>query len=448
MSKRGSVTGAKKWRRRLLLAVAAAAALGALWVYLEYRRLFRVPEARLPLDGYYPEMPPDDRHRYILLPIDHAAPERGSYKGFYLLGPGFKRGAPVVFFLTDGQMELVDTRPDFAFFDDIVGGASYVLIGVRGHAPTLFPEVYRGDGSLDPAAAAALYGSDQQVEDIEAVRRDLERSGDLPPDGRVAIFGASGAGVLAQQVLAKYGGHVTRAILQVTGAPDLARSSGRSFSQPFAEFNPEGAALLGACLRDDRADPASLSYVLYQLARARSDPRLAQLEILRDPGCGYLRYRLRPQYNLSLMKLMMRAPGAAAAKVRWYELVGYDLSRYVPGQPEAMNLMYEFAAPVLTELRGIPPKEFRLDRAGFGGDVLVISGTEDVVFSSEIGRAIAGAYPNARLAVFEDGHRMLRHPDYYRELRSSFLEGGFGSPAFERLYDDPRQLNRAPRPTP
>ena len=138
-----------------------------------------------------------------------------------------------------------------------------------------------------------LYGSDQQVEDIEAVRRDLERSGDLPSGGRVALFGASGAGVLAQQYLAKYGRHVTRAILQVTGAPDLARSRGESFSPAFAEFHPEGAALLRACLRDGDGDTAGLSYVLYQLARGRPDGRQAQHEILQD-GCSDLLYRLRP----------------------------------------------------------------------------------------------------------------------------------------------------------
>ncbi|MCY0991732.1 hypothetical protein OV203_31610 [Nannocystis sp. ILAH1] len=446
--RRSSVPGTKKRRRRLLLiAVAVIAALVGIWGYLELRSLFRVPDTRLALDAYYPEMPPDDRHRYLVLPIDHTAPERGSYKGFYLLSPGFRRGAPVVFLLTDGQMELVNTHPDFAFFDKLFGEVSYVLIGVRGHAPTLFPEVYRDDGSLDLATAMALYGSDQQVEDIEAVRRDLERSGDLPPDSRIAIFGASGAGVLAQQYLAKHGRHVTRTILQVTGAPDLARSRGETFTPAFAEFHPEGAALLRACLRNGDVDTAGLSYVLYQLARARPDARQAQRELLQD-GCSALLYRIRPQYSLALMKFMMRAPSAAAAKVRWHELAGHDLARYAPGRPETINLMYEFAAEVLGEFREMAPKEFQIDRAGFDGEVLVISGTEDVVFSTAIGRALAEAYPNARLALFEDCHRLSLHEDYYRELRAAFLTGGFGSSAFQRLYDDPRQLDRPARPSP
>ena len=52
-------------------------------------------------------------------------------------------------------MELVDLDPDFDFFEAMLGGASYVLIGVRGHAPTLLPEVYR-DGKVDHEQAMRL----------------------------------------------------------------------------------------------------------------------------------------------------------------------------------------------------------------------------------------------------------------------------------------------------
>lgn len=47
-----------------------------------------------------------------------------------------------------------------------------MLIGVRGHSPTLFPEVYK-DGKVDYERALQLYSSDQQVEDIEYIRLDL-----------------------------------------------------------------------------------------------------------------------------------------------------------------------------------------------------------------------------------------------------------------------------------
>jgi hypothetical protein len=71
-----------------------------------------------------------------------------------------------------------------------------------------------------------------------------------------------------------------------------------------------------------------------------------------------------------------------------------------------------------------------------------MSGIEDVVFSVEIGKAIAAAYPHAKFALFEDGHRFLRNPKYYQSLRKAFLLGGFNSLEFQRLYNDRCQLNR------
>src|ERR1039458_1889225 len=141
-----------RWRR-LKIVVAMAMAAGVAWGYLQYRSFFAVPLDRLALDRSYPEMPPDERHRYIRLPLDHGEPASGQFEGFYILSPAFHRGDGVVFLLTDGQMQLVGTRTDFAFFEQILGGMSYVLIGHRGHPPTLLPEVYRPDRTLDYARA-------------------------------------------------------------------------------------------------------------------------------------------------------------------------------------------------------------------------------------------------------------------------------------------------------
>jgi hypothetical protein len=144
----------------------------------------------------YAEMPADMRHRYIDLPLDHGDPSLGTFRGYYLLSPRFTPSQSLTFVLTDGQMELVSTKTDFGFFDALFGDVPYVLIGVRGQAPTLLPEVY-SNGAIDYARAMKLYGSDQQIEDIEAVRQDMQRKGLLPSDGRINVFGASGAGVLA-----------------------------------------------------------------------------------------------------------------------------------------------------------------------------------------------------------------------------------------------------------
>ncbi len=424
------------------------AAITAAFLILEYRSFFRPPTSRLALDQFYREMPPDDRRHYLVLPVDHQDASRGVFKGFYILSPSFAKGGPVVFLLTDGQMELVDTGPDFGFFEGILPGLSYVLIGVRGHVPTLFPEVFRKDGTLDLREAMYLYGSDQQVEDIEAVRSDLQRNGYLAADGRILLFGASGAGVLAQQYLSKYGGHVSRAILEVTGAPDIARRNGWHYSRDFADFSPDGSVELEALLQENVASPANLSYVLYQVARTATDGKTSQFEILRGLRAGrkrtYLQFFLKPQYNLPLARFLLSAPAGAAVKVRWFELTGYDLQRYEGRAGQPMNLLCEFSKGILADFLAaartgeVAPKEFLIQRASFGGDVLVISGSEDVVFSPQIGRALAQAYPNARWVLLRDGHHMQRNRQYLAALRRAFLTGGFESEEFRALHQDPR----------
>lgn len=444
-------TRKKKGKWRKLITIAGVIAIMALvWIYFEYKSFFKVPDSRLALDQYYPEMLPDDHHHYIPLPIDHNDPKKGKFKGFYMLSPNFVKGGQIAFFLTDGQMELVHTRPDFAFFESILGDVSFVLLGVRGHSPTYFPEVYNKDGTLNYKNAMNLYGSDQLVEDIECTRLDLERKGYLPANGKIMLFGVSGAGVLAQQYLAKYGEHVSRVILGATGAPDIAKENHWLYSPNFSDFNSEGAKILNSILGKRKVDLATLSYILYQAARDRPNARQAQVDILKslDAHGSLLKFGLKPQYNLSMAKFLMSTPSAACIKVRCYELVGYDLKRYKTRELKTLNLLYEFSAQYLSdfmekEMAGeIHPKEFQLDRSRFTGEVLVMSGTEDVVFSVETGKAIAAAYPHAKFSLFEDGHRFLRNQRYYQSLRKAFLSGGFNSPEFQRLYNDPCQLNK------
>ncbi|MEZ0059344.1 hypothetical protein ABIF26_004852 [Bradyrhizobium elkanii] len=162
----------KKIRSLLVVVLSVAGAASGIWGCRRWHGTHEPPEARLALDAYYPEMPPDANHRYLNLPMDYTDESSGRFRAFYVLSTNFNPKDPVVFFLTDGQMELVGPEMDFSFFDEQLPGVSYVLIGHRGHCPTLFPEVYP-DGKLDLRRAMNLYGSWQRVEDIERVRKDM-----------------------------------------------------------------------------------------------------------------------------------------------------------------------------------------------------------------------------------------------------------------------------------
>ncbi|MFT3920144.1 hypothetical protein [Cloacibacterium sp.] len=415
-----------KRKKNIILVVIILFILGIVYIHLT---IYATPKTRLQLKEDYSEMKESRFRYYINLPIDYQNPKAGKYKGFYLLSPHFFENKNITFFLTDGQMELVNTNTNFSFFEEILGGSSYVLMSVRGQSPTFFPEIYK-NGNTDLLMAMKLLNSDQQVEDIEQIRLEMIRKKLLTKEDKINIFGASGAGILAQQYVSKYGKNVNRAILESTGAPDISQKMHIQYSPNFKEFNPQANILLETILEKRKLNLASLSNILYQIGRNKTNPKTEQLKILQDlqnNGC-FLSYQFKPMMNLSFLNYLIKSPKEIAPRVRWFELVGYDLLRYNP--KKGINLLYEISDKTLSDfvnhckLNQYQPKKFSIKR-NFDGEVLIIKGTEDVVFGDSINKEIQKSYPNAKLIFFKDGHRMQENKNLYKKARLDFLQNGF-----------------------
>lgn len=425
--------------------------IAGIWLFITISSLFDTPTTRLALDKHYSEMPPDEKHQYLILPVDHNDKSSGQFKGFYILSPNFHIGDEVVFFLTDGQMELIDTTPDFSFFDNLLPGLSYVLVFVRGQSPTLFPEVYRRDGSVDYKKALNLYSSDQQIEDAEAVRQDMVEKGTITAEQKIMLMGASGAGILAQQYISKYGQNVSKAILEVTGAPDLSSANNMSYARNLEDYDSNVLKEYELAIEKKPADSADLSYLLYNLARNSIDGPTKLLKMLQSLNNGkkfdYWKCWLKPQCNLALCNSLLSLPSAVAVKVRWWELVGEELRKYVKAGKRPVNLLSEFSIAILGEFLSradtgeIDSKSFCIERAVFDGEVLVISGNEDIVFSPEIGKILASEYKHSKMALIKDGHRMLASQEYLKRLRKAFFMGGLKLTDFIKAYGEENQLN-------
>lgn len=419
---------ALKKRKRFLILTITFLIISSIIAYA-HLSFYDIPEKRLKPNEIYPEMKEDSFHHYLNLQIDHNNPFLGKFKGFYLLSPNFYKSKNITFLLTDGQMELVSTKTDFSFFENILGNTSYVLIGVRGHSPTLFPEVFK-NGKVDYRTAINLYGSDQQIEDIEQVRLDMIQKGILEKDSKINIFGASGAGVLAQQYISKYGQYVNRVIIESTGAPDLAKKFSLKYSPDFKDYNPAANSTLATYLKDHPSDKASICNILYQQGRTEKSPKKVQLQTvnaLKD-GSWILKYRFKPLTNLTVFNYLIKSPKELEARIRWFELVGSDLMHY--DAKNETNLLYEISLVAVSDIlafhqeHNLVPKEFNIKR-DFAGEVLIIKGTEDVVFGDEINHILQKSYPNARILFFKDGHRMQNNKNKYQAIRTNFLENGF-----------------------
>jgi hypothetical protein len=430
---------------------------GAITGIIKYNELMSPPESRLAPGAFYKEMPPDSHHIYISLPVDHNNPALGTFTGFYLLSPGFKPGNDVIFQLYDNQQEMVGMISDsgsFDVFNERVGkDMSYVLIGNRGVSPTLFPEVFKADGKPDYALALKLYGSENQVEDIEAVRKDMIRRGLLQEGSRIMLYGGSGGGVLIQQYLNKYGMHVSRVQLESTAGPDLCRKNNLPFTRNLYEINPAAAEIYYKKYKG-QTNNGTIAWMLFKIGlKGKSE---LQTEILN--GCNalfdlrgkmkYLVNWLNPSQNYSLISVIFRAPQELEVKVRIWEIAGEDILRYNPRSSKDINLMLESLSPFLADFlnayhRGeITPFTFSLDRSGFDGEVMIWANTGDQDFGPERAEMLAAAYPHARVAVFRDSsHHILKKDDFQLAFTKSFYETGLYSASTERYFSELKNRN-------
>jgi pimeloyl-ACP methyl ester carboxylesterase len=431
--------------------------IGGFYGWHEYRVFMSAPTTRLTAGGYYPQMPPDDHHIYIQLPIDHDDPFLGTFTDFYLLNPSFKPGDNVVFKLYDNQQEavgMIGESRDYEYFDEGIGkNISYVLIGNRGVNPTLFPELFDKNGKPDYALALKLYGSDEQIEDIEAVRLDMVKRGLLPKDGKIILHGGSGGGVLIQQYLNKYGEHVSRVFIESTGAPDIAKENNLTFTKSFYSSNKEAAEIYYKLFQEGDAT-ASLAWLLFKVG-LEGNPQL-QTDILkgkenlldlRDKFL-YAKNWLKFSHNLPLINLIFRSPSELEVKVRIWEVAGYDLINYNPSSAEEINLLYESLRVFLSDFLDaykagrIPIYDFNINRSNFNGEVMVWANTGDQDFGPQIAGLITAAYPHSRLAVFEENaHHVQKKSEYQLDFIKAFIDTGLNSSEIQKYFNDNNLAN-------
>jgi pimeloyl-ACP methyl ester carboxylesterase len=430
--------------------------VGGIYGWYKLHELNEVPHTRLTAGSCYPGMTPDDHHHYIQLPVDHNDPSLGSFTDFYYLSPNFKAGNQVIFWLFDNQQEavgLLKKPEDFDYFEENLAGLSYVLIGNRGVSPTLFPEVFNSNGTVNYTRAMNLYGSNQQIEDIEAIRQDMQRLGLLPPDGKIMLYGGSGGGVLEQQYLNKYGQYVTRALIESSGGPDLARKHSQTFITRTYQSNPRVAEEYFSSMQDAGSRPA-LAFMLFKTGLQGKTELQTSLMTSQTKSATWkqkytcLKTWLQPQYNYKLIRYLMNLPSEVEVKVRMYELLGSDLEKYRLVSAQDVVLGYEWAADLLAsflqagQTGAIAPLDFNIDRSRYKGEILVWAGSSDQDFGAQMGQWLAEAYPNSKLAIFNDAHSRTAYPDYYRGFRKTFFQTGLNSAETKKYFQDARQLNK------
>jgi hypothetical protein len=375
-----------------------------------------------------------------------------KYKNFYILSPKFTPQKDVIFYITDGQQNKVNPQSKFDAFEEKLPGLSYVIMGRRGSSPALFPEVYNKNGSLDYKKAMNLYGTDQQIEDIEMVRQDLEKKGYLPPNGKIMLFATSGGGILIQEYLAKHGEHVSRVLLEATGGPDIIvdnkiKNMGSNFTDVMKHENPQVLKKLKDILVNKKVNSVNLCFMLYkiQLYDINWKNTCSDLinEISQDNKKNYYKNLFNPEYNFILTKFMLKSPMMESTKVRSFEILGEPISKYLQNPSEEINVPFEWEKEMIADYLkqvtagalDIPKINLVEKRKEYTGEVLLLIGDADNQFSTEAAEVISKTYPKCKLVLAHDTHAMIMNQKEYQNIRTTFFLNGLYNNKLENIIN-------------
>lgn len=397
--------------------------------------------------GYLYPVEPDHHElatvHYLSLPVDHADPASGVFSGYYVVGPNQSKSKPPVFFIADGQMDMIRPEEKGSAFIEWFDGNPFILPFVRGFSPELHDRCKHSNGNVDIETARKIFASWQQVEDIEAIRLNLIQKGIILADGKISIYGASGGGILAQEYVTKYPNFVQKLILESTGSPVVARRNNTTLIRNLVDYNSHLASECEQLRSSGFRDIEKLSYVLYNLGRLNVNATRSMMDLVMSLKEGrvdaYESYLKNSMFNLVSTTDRLSMPNRIGTRIRLCEIWGTEIMKYRERNLSPINLGYEWVSYCLSDLlkyyadNGASFPSYDFDLTKFQGETLVIAGTEDVVFSPDMAKNLAKACNHSVAAILADGHGMENNWSVICKLRQKFL-----SQPLSLLAKDPR----------
>jgi hypothetical protein len=125
----------------------------------------------------------------------------------------------------------------------------------------------------------------------------------------------------------RYGEHVSRALIECSGSPDLATTHNTTFMKKICQSN-ESLANSYFSLMQKGENTASLAFMLYKIGLSGNVDLQNQIvnsksdTFPREGQQAYIACSLSPANNFPLVRWMLDSPRELEVKVRMYELIG------------------------------------------------------------------------------------------------------------------------------
>jgi len=374
--------------------------------------------------------------RTVSVPFQHEHPEKGKFELYYELGKVFDPGKRTVFVIADGQQFYV-RKGLVAPLQDMLFGDSFNVVGIvgRGATEAALQQVKRS--SVDWLTAYEVLKSDEWIEDIELVRKDL-----LGPSGSISLYGRSGGALLVHQYIAKHPQHVISVFTQAAVNRYLDAEFGLCSDTFWDEIGHYDSALQPLLLEALSRHPAERAKIILLLQRQNFFVPAAQIASERAKLIHTLHdwdetliAQFSKDYQVGAITQLLSA-GDPTTSVRLFELYP-PLSASKSSAQKRVDPDIEvgkmFAAPLLQLLEkkqiAAPTMDFRAAHET-RADVYLVAGRFDHTADYRSQIALASQYPNRRLLLLRDDHDFLElaKTGLYPRLVQAALADGIHGP--------------------
>jgi pimeloyl-ACP methyl ester carboxylesterase len=379
----------------------------------------------------------DFHHRYLEVPLTYRNPSKGTFKLYYELCSDFDESKPTILIPTDGQRTFSQVGWADKYKKMFNLDFNTVIYEYRGMYCSRIPEL---EGkNINWPLAYELLNSDNVVEDIERIRRDLLG------DKKINILGGSGTAMIGLKYIAKYPEKVNRAFL-MSFFKDARGSSeaGVAFFQRFLKENDLEKRYEQA-LKSPGVDKKQFLFLIQRLLYYdENEVKQMIIEASRHDLSRYRKYtKLLGTVDFFVRSVQKYKP--------WTVVFMYETN--IPtALDDKFDVNYPFleiARPLLKIYGETPAYQGHLfdiqNLKNVNTEILLVGGTLDQVAPiSELVR-IYQELPQAKLAVFEAYH-CLAAPKEARNCRNKlanlFFLYGSDSRELIRYLEDSRPGNK------
>jgi len=378
-----------------------------------------------------PGIPDEDYfHRYIEVPVSYGNPEMGTFRLYYELCSDFDESKPSIIIPTDGQRSLSQVGWADKYKENFALDYNTVTYEYRGMYASSIPEVE--NKNTDWNTIYEILNSDNDVKDIERIRKDI------PGKGQIYVLGGSGTAMMGLKYLSNYPQKIKRAYLMsfFKDAKGSSLSGIRYFKNFINKNNLEEDYI--SALENENTYSKQVLFLLQRLLYF-DEEQAKQLIVELSQN----KFDLYKKYTKMLGSVDFFIRSARKYKP-WSVTFMYETNINTSDQ-EIYNINYPFYE-IAKPIRKARQKQYKSGEDLFDTpnlndvqtEILLIAGSMDQVAPVNQLERIHRELPNSKLAIIKAYHCLQSSSDSKtcrNGLANLFFKSGYDSTAFEKYFD-------------